>query len=94
MISNSRQKKRKSFELLQQGKELSSMPNHLKSLLLGMRLLGKLDLDFYKFTPKQVQEFGEKFIEGYLSTLSIEQRLAGMSTEEIEACLEQRKKQS
>jgi len=67
--------------------ELSSLPNHLKSLLGGMRILGKLDLDFYKFTPEQVREIGQI----YLSALSPKkqigfkpERLAELSVSEIE----------
>jgi len=94
MVSTYLRKKRKAFKLVSQSQEFLSMPDDLKFLFFGIWLLDERGFDFYEYTPEQVQELGERAVKAYLSTLSLEERLAGLSIEEIEACLEQRKKQN
>ena len=84
MISSYRKKKRKVFKLLQQSEEFASMPNDLKSILFGIMILGEQDLDFYEFTPEQVQEIGERWKKTYISTLSSEEKEALISTIPLE----------
>jgi hypothetical protein len=84
MISSYRKKRRKVFKLLQQSEEFASMPNDLKSILFGIMILGEQDLDFYEFTPEQVQEIGEICKKTYLSTLSSEEKEALISTMPLE----------
>ena len=84
MISSYRKKKRKVFKLLQQSEEFASMPNDLKSILFGIMILGEQDLDFYEFTPEQVQEIGEIWRKTCISTLSSEEKEALISTIPLE----------
>ncbi len=94
MISAYLKKKRKAFELFSQSRIFSSMPSDLKFLFFGIMVLDEHDLDFYEYTPEQVQEVGEKAVRACLATLSIEERLACFSVEEIKAYLEQLEKQN
>ena len=120
IFATHQKEKHKAFRLLEQTRDVASIPRELELLLSGLLTLGEQDMN-KELTPEQVREVGKIWGKAHLSCLSSEerlagiptgerlaginpsdvmnyfkpeQRLAGMSTEEIEAYLEQRKKQN
>ncbi len=125
LFATHRKEKQKAFELLEQSRNVASIPPGLKSLLSGLLTLGEQDMN-QELTPEQVREIGQIWGKAYLSTVPLkerlaganpaevisylklaganpaevmnnfnpEQRLAGLSLEEIEAYLEHRKQHS
>jgi len=74
--------KQKAFKLLEQSRDVSSLPRELESLLFGLLILGEQDMNI-ELTPKQVREMGKMWGNTYLSCLSPEERLAGVKPSEV-----------
>ena len=73
--------KEKAFRLLEQSRDVSSIPKELKSLLSGLLNLGEQDMNI-ELTPEKVREVGKIWGKTYLSWLSPEERLMGLKPEE------------
>ena len=74
--------KEKAFQLLEQSRDVASIPPGLKSLLSGLLALGKQEVN-QELTPEQVRQIGQILGKAYLSTVPLSERLAGANPADV-----------
>ena len=82
IFATHKREKQKAFKLLEQSRDVSSLPRELESLLFGLLILGEQDMNI-ELTPKQVRKMGKMWGKTYLSCLSPEERFAGINPTDV-----------
>ncbi|MDM8567763.1 hypothetical protein QUF74_19215 [Candidatus Halobeggiatoa sp. HSG11] len=81
IFATHQREKYKAFKLLEQSRDVTSIPEELELLLSGLLTLGEQNMD-YKLTPEQIKEVGKIWGKAHLSRMSLEERLKGLKPEE------------
>jgi hypothetical protein len=81
VFATHQKEKQKAFELLEQSRNVASIPPGLKALLSGLLVLGEQDMN-QELTPEQVRKIGQIWGKAYLSTIPPEERFIGLKPEE------------